>query len=252
MKLANYLFFDIESTGLDTAKDRICSLKMVGFDSKGNRTDKYIIVNPTIEIPQEATDVHGITNEMVKDKPTFKRYAKSVYEFVKKHKIMVGFNSKHFDVPLLWAEFDRAGVEVDIFEPNIEFGDVYNIHKLFNPTNLSALYKLYTGKELEGAHDANNDVEATIEIFQALCTKHELKPDKIEEIALKSNYDEERNTDLFNKIKRVGEKLNFVFTFGKNKGKDISSDPSYLDWIYKNDFPNVFKNFLKNFNKNGK
>ena len=156
------IFFDLETTGVDIAKDRICQIACIKIDLDGNQTEKELLINPNMPIPKEATEVHGITDEMVVDKPTFANISKSLLEFFEGCDI-AGYNSNVFDVPLLAEEFSRSRIEFPNWELN--FVDVLQYERLLKPNKLADVYKRYTGKDLEGAHDALNDVRATLEIL---------------------------------------------------------------------------------------
>jgi DNA polymerase-3 subunit epsilon len=163
MKLTKpIIFFDLETTGIDIAKERICQIACIKIDLDGKQTEKELLINPTIPIPKEATEIHGITDEMVADKPTFANISKSLFEFFEGCDI-AGYNSNVFDVPLLAEEFSRSRIEFPNWELN--FVDVLQYERLLKPNKLADVYKRYTGKDLEGAHDALNDVRATLEIL---------------------------------------------------------------------------------------
>lgn len=223
------IFFDIESTGLDTQYDRIVELCV----KKGDEI-KTIRVNPTIPIPLEASEIHGIYDKDVKDLPTFKQYAKAVHEFIKDCDI-AGYNSNFFDVPMLYAEFERCGINWDYSEVN--FIDVGNIFKIHEPRNLTSAYSFYCSKDLENAHSAEADVIATAEVFEAQLKKYNLQDKSRKEIAFISNYENEM-VDLNRKFAK-NEDGKIIFNFGKYKGEPAEDYPSFLQWmVFKADFPN--------------
>ena len=147
------VFFDLETTGLDVSKERIVQIAVVKINIDGSKEEKNVIVNPTIPIPKEASDVHGITDEMVKDAPEFKQVAKSFYEYIEGCDLF-GYNITGFDIPLLVEELIRAGIDYNF--DNIKIVDVMSIYKKLHPRTLSACYNYYTGNILEGSHDALN------------------------------------------------------------------------------------------------
>src|SRR3990172_1844736 len=159
MKLEkSIIYFDLETTGVETETARIVELACIKYKPDGTQEEKTILVNPTIPIPKEASDVHNITDEMVKDKPTFKQYAQGMRDWFKDCDL-AGFNSNNYDVPLLSAEFERAGLEGIDWNPNLF--DVLTLYRNLFPNTLSDVYKRLTGEELEGAHGALADITAT-------------------------------------------------------------------------------------------
>ena len=220
------LTFDIESTGLDTQQDRIVELCMAKLHQDGTREVETIKVNPTIPIPAGASEVHGIYDDDVKDLPTFKQYAKSVHEFIQGCDIL-GFNSNAFDCPMLYAEFLRSGIEWDYSQHNlIDAGNLFKIHER---RTLEAALQFYCGREHEGAHSAESDVLATIDVFYAQLEKYGLTEMSSEELALHSNYDREM-LDLSGKFSK-NEDGEIVFNFGKHRGEPAKNHPDFLDWM---------------------
>jgi len=233
------IFFDLETTGISVATDRIVQIAVIKKHPLGKTEEKCVLVNPIIPIPKGASDVHGITNEMVKDKPEFKLIAKSLYEFIKDCDFG-GYNILGFDIPLLVEEFIRAGIEVDFSECN--YLDVMNIYKKLYPRNLSACYKQYTGKELENSHDAMVDTKATQEIYeQMLITENGNIPTSFDELCKFSMYSE-NIVDFASKFIRNDANI-ICYNFGKNKNKPVSSDLGLLDWIIQKDFTKDTKNW---------
>lgn len=232
--IENTAIFDLETTGIDVNTDRIVQICVKIGDNITTR-----LINPECAIPHGATEVHGITNEMVKDEPTFKQIAKALNNMLK-GKSLCGFNSNRFDVPMLVKEFERAGIEFDVSE--VDLIDVSNIYRRLNPRDLSSAYLQYTGKELDGAHDAKNDVLATEELLIAMSEKHEELKDA--DLNLYSNYDKKR-IDLSGLFLEDDDK-NIIFGFGKHSGKVATTEKSYLDWVVtKSDFPKDTKNKAK-------
>ncbi len=229
------VFFDLETTGVNTAKDKIVSIATQKIQPNHNynelQEDYYEIINPAMEIPESATAIHGISNDDVKNRPFFKDLAPTIQRIFSGCDI-AGFNSNNFDIPLLSTEFSRVGTVWP--DPGTNFIDVCTIFKLMNSRNLSAAYKRYTGKDMQGAHNATMDVIATIEILQAQIKEHEELPLTVEAIDLM--YGGATRVDLGNKfIKDVNN--NYIYNFGKNKGETIQkANLHYLVWMLSADF----------------
>jgi DNA polymerase-3 subunit epsilon len=217
------IFFDLESTGLDVSTERIVEIACIKIDLDGNRTEKCTLINPTIPIPKEASDVHGITDEKVANAPKFIELSKSLYNFFKDCDI-AGFNSDNYDIPLLVEEFSRCNIIFGDWELNTV--DVYRIEKLLRPTKLSDVYKRYTGNDLKDAHSALADVNATLEIlFHQYEGKDEVTPEEMENFyRLKKRY------DLSNKM-FTDEQGVVYWNFGKYANKPIETDMKYVDWV---------------------
>lgn len=229
------LFFDIESTGVNTSEDRIVQLSIIISDADGNITlQKQRLINPTIPIDPKATEIHGITDEDVKNEPTFKSIAKSLKTLFE-GKVLVGYNILAFDVPLLMAEFDRAGVEVEL---SGKFIDVYKVESKLFPRDLSSIYEKYTEEKLEGAHDALKDVIATKVVMEHQVRNHDLSDDALMEMS------ENNSVDYYGKIGR-NDDGDLIFLFGKHPGERLVDNVSYCNWILKSDFPTQVKNIVK-------
>lgn len=235
-------FFDLETTGLDVANDRIIEISIVKINIDGTKEIKTKLINPTIPISPAASAVHGITNEDVKDEPTFKQIAKDLHRFLEGCDL-AGYNSNRFDVPLLVEEFLRADVDFDIAKRKLI--DVQNIFHKMEQRTLSAAYKFYCSKELINAHSAEADTTATFEILEAQLSKYsELKNDMnfLSEFTKMNN-----NVDLLGRI--VYDENNVeVFNFGKHKGKSVKEvlekEPGYYHWMMNGDFPLYTKKVL--------
>ncbi len=205
--------FDIEATGTDVAKDRI--VQLAAMNSNGVKFNW--LVNPQIPIPEEATAIHGITNEMVRGIPPFSRYAKDIFEVMKGCDLL-GFNLTNFDVPMLWEEFYRAGYEWDLSDTRIF--DAGILFKKREGRSLSDAVRFYLGREMQNAHNALSDVEATMEVFQAQLQRYNLSPFMCDrdKVAKETQYDEER-VDLAGKI--VMKNGVPVWNFGNCKGQRL-------------------------------
>ena len=228
------VFFDLETTGVNIATDRIVEISYLKVYPNGNETSKTMRINPEMIIPKEASDVHGITNEDVKDCPTFKQVAKEIAADFEGADI-AGFNSNRFDVPLLAEEFLRADVDLDMTRR--KFIDVQVIFHKMEQRTLVAAMKFYCGKELEGAHSADADTRATYEVLQAQLDRY---PELENDIAWLSEFSSHTNNVDFAGRIVYDDKGVEVFNFGKYKGipvvEVLRRDPGYYSWILQGDF----------------
>lgn len=230
------VFFDLETTGTNILHDRIVEISVVkiipGQEDKPQAKTRRI--NPEMPIPAEATAVHHITDADVANEPTFKQVARSLADFMSGCDI-AGFNSNRFDIPLLDEEFNRAGVDFDFHRAR--FVDVQTIFHKMEPRNLSAAYRFYCGKELEGAHGANADTMATYEVFLAQLDHYDSLPGDIDELAKFSA--QNNNVDLAGRL-IYDDQGREVINFGKYKGQVaanvLARDPGYYSWILQGDF----------------
>lgn len=229
------VFFDLETTGVDTAKDRIVEISMVKVMPNGDEVVRTRLINPQMHIPEDATAIHGITDEDVKNEPTFAQIAKSLSQFIEGCDFG-GFNSNRFDLPMLVEEFLRAGVDVDF--KNRKFIDVQNIFHKMEQRTLVAAYKFYCDKDLTDAHSAEADTRATYEVLKAQLDRY---PDLQNDVAALAEFS--TRGEMADYAGRVGynDKGEEIFTFGKYKGQKVSEvfqrEPSYYDWMMKGDFP---------------
>ena len=228
------VFFDLETTGVNITSDRIVEISYLKVFPNGNEVSRTMRINPEMHIPEQASEVHGIYDDDVKDCPTFKQVAKDVAHDFEGADI-AGFNSNRFDVPLLAEEFLRAGVDLDMTRR--KFIDVQVIFHKMEQRTLSAAVKFYCGKELEGAHSADADTRATYEVLQAQLDHYgELQND----IAWLSEFSSHtRNVDFAGRIV-YDDKGVEVFNFGKYKGipvvEVLRRDPGYYSWMMQGDF----------------
>jgi DNA polymerase-3 subunit epsilon len=235
------IFFDLETTGVEINTARIVQIACIKINADGSKEEKEILINPTIPIPKDASEVHGITDEMVKDAPKFFNIAKSLFSFFEGCDI-AGYNSDSYDLPLLCEEFGRCNIEFPTWEVNLI--DVLKYERLLNPNNLASVYKRYTGKELDGAHNAMNDVRATFEILMCqLEGKQEQTPEQIDLYC----QGERKRYDIGGKT-YIDKEGNVRWSFGKNMHKLVLDDLGYYQWVLKNDFPTELKNKLKKLN----
>lgn len=227
-------FFDLETTGISITHDRIVEIAVLKIHPNGLKETKTWLVNPTIPIPEEASDIHGIKDEDVADKPTFKEIAKQVDEFMS-HCDLGGFNSNRFDIPLLVEELLR--VDIDFKIPSRKFVDVQTIFHKMEQRNLTAAYKFYCGKNLENAHSAEADITATYEVLEAQIDRYEELQNDVNFLSEFSSHN--NNVDVAGRI-IYNDKMVEVFNFGKYKGRPVEevlkTDPGYYGWLLKGDF----------------
>lgn len=244
-------FFDLETTGVNITTDRIVEIAILKVHPNGKEESKTWLVNPEMEIPKDVIAIHGITNEMVADKPTFKEVAKDIFNMIKDADLG-GFNSNRFDIPLLAEELLRAEVDFDM--KNRVAVDVQTIFHKMEQRTLSAAYKFYCNENLEDAHSAAADTKATYEVLKAQIAKYdELENDTkfLADFSSRKQFADFAGFIVYNK---KGEEC---FSFGKHKGKLVSevleSEPGYFGWLLNADFPLYTKKVLtaiklRNFN----
>ena len=235
-------FFDLETTGINISKDRIVEISVLKIFPNGNKESKTWLVNPKIPIPTEVSNIHGITDVMVVNEPSFDSIGVHVKDMIDKCDLG-GFNSNKFDIPLLAEEFLRN--EIDFNLENVKCIDVQNIFHKKEKRTLSAAYKFYCNKEHINAHSSMSDTRATYEVFCAQIDKYD---DLEKNIDFLSNFSKQKkNLDLAGFIYENSDG-NPTFSFGKYKGKEldfvIDKDPGYFSWILNADFPRYTKNIL--------
>jgi DNA polymerase-3 subunit epsilon len=227
-------FIDLETTGTNLGTDRIVEIAIVKIQPDGTKQVKRKLINPEMPIPAGATDVHGITDEMVKDAPTFRQVANEVKQFIESCDLG-GYNSNRFDIPLLMEEFLRVPIEVEM--KGRKMVDAQKIFHMMEQRTLSAAYKFYCNKSLEDAHSAEADATATWEILEAQLGKYPQIGNTVEAIVKFTG--EDSVVDFARRF--VMENGKEVFNFGKHKGKPVEdvlkSEPQYYDWMMKGDFP---------------
>lgn len=237
------VFFDLETTGVSIATDRIVEISILKIFPNGTQESKTWLVNPEIEIPADATAIHGITNEKVVTEPTFKELADTINKMIADADL-AGFNSNRFDIPLLAEEFLRVGIDFDM--NNRKAIDVQVIFHKKEQRTLSAGYKFYCGKDLDDAHSAEADTLATYEILKAQLDKYD---------------DIENSVDTLSEYSTHGKRADFagfilfndqdqeIFSFGKYKGRTVEEvfreNPGYNAWIQNADFPLYTKKVLR-------
>lgn len=230
------VFFDLETTGINITQDRIVEISFLKVHPNGKEEIKSRRINPEMPIPPQATAIHGITDEDVKDCPTFKQVARSLAEQLEGCDL-AGFNSSRFDVPLLAEEFLRAGVDFDMSKR--KFVDVQIIFHKKEQRTLEAAYAFYCNKKLDDAHSAEADTIATYEVLKSQLDRY---PDLTNDVeSLSKEYSSfNNNVDFAGRI-IYNDKGVEVFNFGKHRGKPVmevlAKEPSYYSWMMEGDFP---------------
>ena len=239
------IFFDLETTGVNAAKDKIVEISYIKVYPNGKEESNTIRINPGRHIPEEATAVHHITDDDVKNCPSFKDVAKELSRVFEGCDI-AGFNSNRFDLPLLVEEFLAAGVNIDMTKR--KFIDVQTIFHKMEQRTLVAAYKFYCGKNLEDAHSADADTRATYEVLKALLDRY---PSLQNDVNFLSEFStQNKNVDFAGRI-IYNDKNVEVFNFGKHKGCPVEEvfrtiDRGYYDWMMQGDFPQNTKNVITN------
>ena len=228
-------FIDLETTGVNLSSDRIVEIAIIKLMTDGTKLVKRKLINPQMPIPQVTSDIHGITNDMVKDAPTFKQVANEIKQFIENCDL-AGYNSNRFDIPILMEEFLRAEIELDLLDRKMV--DVQHIFYTMEPRTLSAAYKFFCSKELVNAHSAEADVDATIEVLQAQVQRYPQLGNSIETIL--NCIGEDKLVDYARRF-CFDEKGVEVFNFGKYKGRSVvdtlKNEPQYYDWMMRGEFP---------------
>ena len=252
------VFFDIESTGLSTNKDRIIQLAIIKCFADGRpNLERTRLVNPTIPIPAESSAIHGITDDMVKNEPTFAKIAKGLLELIGDSDL-AGFNSNRFDIVMLMEEFERCGMQLDMTERRCV--DVLKIFHQMEPRTLKGAIKFYCNENMEDAHDAMVDTKATLKVLEAQLDKYKgvdfedkggtiLKaPVKNDIQSLHDFSNDPKELDFQGKVKLNADGVP-CFTFGKYQskpvGKFLAGDSKYANWIQNGDFASDTKRIIQ-------
>jgi DNA polymerase-3 subunit epsilon len=236
-------FFDLETTGVNVSKDRIVEISILKVFPNGNKESFTWRVNPEMKIPPVTTAIHGISDEMVLNEPTFKELAPKVYELIKDSDLG-GFNSNRFDIPLLAEELFRAEIDFDL--KNKQAVDVQTIFHKMEKRTLEAAYKFYCNKELTNAHSAEADTQATYEVLKAQLDKYDDLENDMDYLSKFSAHQKFADFAGFIGYNKQGQE---IITFGKHKGKVIEelfkTEPGYFSWIQNADFPNYTKKVMR-------
>lgn len=227
-------FIDLETTGVNISIDRIIEIAIVKINPDGTKQVKRKLINPLMPIPKGSSDIHGITDEMVKDAPSFKQVANEIKQFIEQCDLG-GYNSNRFDIPMLIEEFLRVGIEFSVDGKKLV--DIQKVFHMMEQRTLSAAYKFYCQKNLDGAHSAETDATATWEVLEAQVERYPQIGNTVESIVKFTGED-----DIVDFARRfIKENGVEVFNFGKHKGKTVvqvlKEEPQYYDWMMKGDFP---------------
>ncbi|MBI5471754.1 MAG: 3'-5' exonuclease [Ignavibacteriae bacterium] len=234
------VFFDLETTGTDFVSDRVVQISVMKVHPDESEETRTRLINPGIPIPKAASDIHGITDDDVRDQPPFRTVAKGLVEFLSRSDI-AGYNSNGFDIPFLVEEFARCGIEFP--HPDARLIDVCTIFKRKEERTLSAAYKFYCDKIHEHAHDAEADVRVTFEVFKGQLDRY---PD-LGCASMKELHDfcaRDNIVDYARKLS-LNEAGEIVFNFGKHKGAPVLGQLDYARWMVENDFPEGTKMILR-------
>ncbi|MBN2669305.1 MAG: 3'-5' exonuclease [Bacteroidales bacterium] len=246
------IIFDLETTGINVTKDRIVEIALLKIHPNGKEEEKTYRINPTIPIPKDASSIHHIYDEDVKDAPTFKEVGKEIAQFIEGCDL-AGFNSNKFDIPLLAEEFLREDINFDMHKRR--FVDVQTIFHKMEQRTLSAAYQFYCNQNLENAHSAMADTRATYEVLKAQISRYESLKNDVDYLSQFSNH--QKTADLMGRV-ILNKHDQEVINFGKYKGETIESvlekDPGYYGWLMNADFPLYTKKIftevrLRSFNK---
>lgn len=243
--------FDIESTGVSPRKDRIIELAAIKLMPDGGEISKCWLMNPGVPIPPETTAIHGISDEIVKDCPTFADKAEEIFEFFRGCDLS-GFNADRFDIPCLEEEFARVGMA---FAPSArKHVDVQRIYHKKEPRDLSAAVRFYLGRNHDGAHGAEADTRATLEVLKAQMSKYSDLPATVDEMDEYLVPHDPMNADRAGTLRWKDGEL--TVNFGKKKGESLKklllNEPNYLKWILKGDFDTEVRMIVKDLLDNGR
>tara|TARA_B110000444_G_scaffold261418_1_gene313336 strand:+ start:409 stop:1182 length:774 start_codon:yes stop_codon:yes gene_type:complete len=235
-------FFDLETTGINITSDRIVEIAVLKLYPDEKIEKQVWLVNPEMLIPAEVSEIHGITNDIVANSPTFKEISKTIYNFIKNCDL-AGYNSDRFDIPLLMEEFLRS--DLDFSTKNLKTIDVQTIFHKMEQRNLTAALKFYCNEKLENAHSAMVDTQATHDVLMSQLERYsELQPST----SFLSEFTTRRKTADFAGYIVFNKDGQECFSFGKHKGKTVKdvliNEPGYFGWLLKADFPLYTKKIL--------
>lgn len=239
------VFFDLETTGTNIQNDRIVELSVIKFFPDREKEIKTRRINPEMPIPAEATEIHGISDADVAECPTFKSVSKNLFIYLENCDL-AGYNIARFDIPVLTKEFSRAGLDFSISGRRVI--DPYVIFCQKEPRTLAGAFQFFCGKELEGAHGAEADTLATIEVFNGQLQKYPDLPHDLDQLNEFCDQKDPNAIDEGGKFKWQGEQA--VVAFGQNSGAQLKNiaveNPGFLKWMIRMDFPDDAKDIAKN------
>ncbi len=249
-------FFDLETTGVNVASDRIVEISILKAMPDGTEEVKTMRINPGIPIPLESSLIHGIYDEDISRELTFKQVGEELARFLDDCDL-AGYNSNKFDIPVLMEEFLRAGIDFDI--DNRHFVDVQNIFHQMEQRTLRAAYQFYCGKVIENAHSAEADIKATYEVLLAQIGKYENQDWEDKKGVISKPV--QNNIEALHKFTNLNKPVDFaarmiyndegveLINFGKHKGRSVEdvfqAEPSYYNWMQNGDFPLYTKRCLE-------
>lgn len=225
------VFFDLETTGTDRSKDKIVEISLLKIFPTGEKESYTYLINPEMPIPEEASNVHGITNEDVKNSPTFCQKSEFISQFISGSDL-AGFNIDNFDTPILIRQLQECGKSLS---SNTRFIDVYKIFINKEPRTLSAAYKYYCGADLDNAHSAEADTLGTFEVLEGMLEKYDDLESNLESLSEFSKFDMETMVDFSGKLIR-NENGDIIFNFGKHKGEKVLAHLDYAEWMLNSNF----------------
>ncbi len=235
------VFFDLETTGIDIAADKIVQISLLKLFHDNNEQVLTLLINPGMHIPAEASAVHGITDDDVRNQPNFQTLSNKIYAFLEGCDIC-GFNIHSFDLPLLRMEFSRLGI---IYPANdISIIDAMVIFKKKERRDLTAAYRFYCNQELKGAHDAENDIRATKEVLLAQVERYNDIGRDVKALADFSKFSSNRFADITGKLIYNGNN-ELLFNFGKHRFQKVLDNKDYANWVLNSDFPEDTKTLIR-------
>tara|TARA_B110000037_G_scaffold19257_1_gene20311 strand:+ start:21674 stop:22531 length:858 start_codon:yes stop_codon:yes gene_type:complete len=239
------VFFDLEATGLNISKEKIIEIAIIKINPDQTESTFVEKINPGFPIPPESTEIHGITDEDVKDCPTFEKFATAIIEFIGEADL-AGYNSNRFDIPFLLEELLNAGLELDM--ENRRFIDVQTVFHKMEQRTLAAAYKFYCDKDIVNAHSAEADTRATYEVLKAQLDRYPELENDMDFLFEFTQTGKNRKIDFVGRLALSDEGV-VMYNFGKHTGKTIKEvyekEPGYHRWILDNDFPLITKSILK-------
>ncbi len=237
------VFFDLEATGLNITRDRIVEICVVKVFPDGQRETKKRLINPCIPIPPATTEIHGITDEDVRDAPTFGQVSKSFFEFLEGCDLG-GFNVIKFDIPLITEEFKRNGLDFSLDDRRVI--DVQRIYHKMEPRTLSAALRFYCNEEHLDAHGSEGDAIASIKVLEAQLEKYSDVPRDVTELDQFCSQRDANSIDRDGKLRWGGGEV--VIAFGQKSGMTLralaDTEPGYLKWILRGDFSEEVKEIV--------
>jgi DNA polymerase-3 subunit epsilon len=237
--------FDLETTGINITSDRIVEIAIIKVHPDGAEERYCQRVNPQMPIPKNISEIHGIYEEDILNEPTFAEIAETVVAFIGESDL-AGYNSNKFDIPVLAEELMRVGSTFDISKR--KFVDVQNIFHKMEQRTLAAAYQFYCKKDIENAHNALYDAQATWDVLKAQVERYD---DLTNDISFLSDFSKAGNYNLLDFAGRlaIDEDGNAIYNFGKHKGKTIKQvsliEPGYYGWMLDADFPLYTKQCLR-------